>query len=74
MVINKLKKSFTKEHLATSCLFLFSFFLPVGYDALFALVMKWTGSYWTTDLIFYLISGVFFILYILLRRSIKKEQ
>jgi hypothetical protein len=39
------------------------FFLPFGYDGLFALIMKWTNSYWITDLIFYLISGFFFILY-----------
>jgi len=35
------------------------FFLPFGYDALFLLIMKWTGSYWTTDIIFYLISACF---------------
>jgi hypothetical protein len=35
------------------------FFLPLGYDALFMLIMKWTGSYWTTDAIFYLISACF---------------
>jgi hypothetical protein len=35
------------------------FFLPLGYDALFLLIMKLTGSYWITDLIFYLISASF---------------
>lgn len=39
------------------------FFLPFGYDALFMLIMKWTGSYWATDGIFYLISGCFFGFY-----------
>jgi len=42
-----------------------TFFNPFGFDALFALVMKWTGSYWTTDLIFYCISGSFFGAYFL---------
>lgn len=35
------------------------FFLPFGYDALFMLIMKWTGSYWSTDAIFYGISASF---------------
>lgn len=39
------------------------FFLPFGYDALFMLIMKLTGSYWTTDAIFYLISAFFLGLY-----------
>ena len=39
------------------------FFLPFGYDAIFALIMKWTGSYWKADLVFYFISGLFFGLY-----------
>ena len=39
------------------------FFNPFGFDALFALVMEWTGSYWITDLIFYGVSGCFFGLY-----------
>ena len=51
------------DRYAAMSLLLGSFFLPFGYDALFALIMKWTGSYWTTDLIFYFISAVFFGLY-----------
>jgi len=35
------------------------FFLPLGYDALFLLIMNLTGSYWITDLIFYLLSASF---------------
>ena len=35
------------------------FFLPFGYDALFMLIMKLTGSYWAADVIFYLISASF---------------
>lgn len=53
----------TKNRYSAISLLLGSFFLPFGYDALFALIMKWTGSYWTTDLIFYFISAVFFGLY-----------
>ena len=45
--------------IATICLMLSMFFLPFGYDALFMLIMKWTGSYWTTDVIFYFISASF---------------
>lgn len=52
-----------KNKYAAISLLLASFFLPFGYDALFALIMKWTGSYWTADLIFYFISVVFFGLY-----------
>ena len=48
---------------ATICLMFAMFFLPFGYDALFALIMKWTGSYWKADLVFYFISALFFGLY-----------
>ena len=58
----KMNREKTDRYAAMSLL-LGSFFLPFGYDALFALIMKWTGSYWTTDLIFYFISAVFFGLY-----------
>jgi hypothetical protein len=40
-----------------------TFFCPFGYDLLFRELMLWTGSYWTTDLIFYLISALLFICY-----------
>ena len=36
------------------------FFNPFGFDALFALVMEWTRSYWITDLVFYGVSALFF--------------
>ena len=58
----KMNREKTDRYAAMSLL-LGSFFLPFGYDALFALIMKWTGSYWTTYLIFYFISAVFFGLY-----------
>ena len=64
----------SKERMATISLFFCSFFLPFGYDGLFAIIMKWTGSYWVTDGIFYAISLFFFILYYLLRRSAKRDK
>lgn len=53
----------SRKKTATLCLMLATFFLPFGYDALFALIMKCTGSYWITDVIFYFISVFFFGLY-----------
>ncbi len=64
----------TKTNLHHIILMLATFFNPLGFDALFALVMKWTGSFWTTDLIFYCLSGLFFGLYFYLRRREKKEK
>ena len=49
------------------------FFLPFGYDALFKLIMDMTGSYWIADIVFYSISGVFFILYIFLKWFLHKK-
>jgi hypothetical protein len=58
-------KVITKKKMRTAMLILATFFNPLGFDALFALVMKWTGSYWVTDIIFYSISALFFGLYYL---------
>ena len=55
--------------LTAICLFLGSFFLPFGYDAAFAALMKLTGSYWITDIFFYCISACFFGLYFYLSNS-----
>ena len=52
-----------KEKLATLCLMFAMFWLPLGYDAAFALAMKLTGSYWKADFAFYCLSVFFFILY-----------
>ena len=60
------------NNVATFCLMTAMFFNPFGFDALFKAVMDWTGSYWITDLIFYLIAGFFFGLYIYLRYKLKK--
>jgi hypothetical protein len=48
------------------------FFNPLGFDALFKLVMDWTGSYWITDLLFYSVALLFLGLYLLLKKLSKK--
>ncbi len=58
----------SKERLATLSLVLCMFFNPFGFDVLFKTVMELTGSYWITDLIFYLTSASFLGLYIYLRK------
>lgn len=62
----------TKKRIATLCLFLGTFFCPFGFDALFKIVMEWTGSFWITDAIFYLFSGLFVGFYFLLSKGDKK--
>jgi hypothetical protein len=57
-----------REKIATLCLVLCMFFNPLGFDALFKMVMELTGSYWITDLIFYLTSALFLGLYFLLHK------
>jgi hypothetical protein len=54
-------------------LMLAMFFLPLGYDALFKLMMELTGSYWGADVIFYSISGSFWLVYIFLTRYLNKK-
>ena len=51
-----------------------TFFNPLGFDALFKAVLDWTGSYWTTDLIFYLTSASLFGLYFYLNKYHDKTQ
>jgi hypothetical protein len=60
--------------LRQASLMLAMFFLPFGYDALFKLIMDLTGSYWTADLVFYSISGCFWLSYILLTRILNKNK
>jgi len=55
-------------------LMLAMFFLPLGYDALFRLMMDITGSYWGADVVFYSISGLFWLSYILLTKYINKTN
>jgi hypothetical protein len=61
-----------KRKLATICIIMATFFNPAGFDALFALIMRWTNSYWTTDLIFYCLSLFFFGLYFWLSPTAKR--
>ena len=74
MVIEKKQKLkdirvFHPKNIATYCLMASMFFLPAGYDVLFAVIMKWTGSYWITDCCFYCLSAFLFILYILFSKK-----
>jgi hypothetical protein len=64
------------RRLKETSLMLAMFFLPFGYDAIFALILKYTNSYWLTDGVFYIISGLFFMSYFLLTRYLtsKDEQ
>ena len=58
-----------KRNILTVILMAATFFLPLGFDALFALIMQWTGSFWTTDIIFYGISLSLFGLYFYLSKK-----
>jgi hypothetical protein len=58
--------------LKDASLMLAMFFLPFGYDFLFRLIMEVTGSFWRADLIFYGMSGSFFVSYILLSKYLNK--
>lgn len=69
-----ISKSKFLKNAATFCLMAAMFFNPLGFDALFKVIMELTGSYWITDLIFYLIAGLFFGLYFLLHKLSKKEN
>ena len=61
------------KRLKTIALILATFFNPLGFDALFAIITKWTGSYLITDILFYMASALFFGLYFLLAK-IEKEK
>lgn len=63
MLRQHFKDKLTKENMATWSLMMGMFFLPFGYDALFKAILDWTHSYWTTDFVFYCLSGSFFICY-----------
>jgi len=55
-------------------LMLAMFFLPFGYDALFKLIMDLSGSYWVADIVFYSISGCFWLSYIILSKYLNKQD
>jgi hypothetical protein len=77
-VQNKLKQFQKKETRIVlyrdMSLMLAMFFLPLGYDALFKLMMEVTGSYWGADIVFYSISASFWLSYILLTRHLTKKN
>lgn len=53
----------TRQNLALLALMVATFFNPLGFDVLFKMVWDWTGSYWHTIFIFYLLSALFFGVY-----------
>lgn len=55
-----------KEKMATICLFLGTFFLPLGYDVIIKLLLDFGIPYWNIMFIFYLLSACFFGLFIYL--------
>jgi hypothetical protein len=77
VIVKKINKLKEKEHrlmfYKDTSLMLAMFFLPLGYDALFKLMMELTGSYWGADVIFYSISGSFWLVYIFLTRYLNKK-
>lgn len=64
------KKTF-HANLATIALVVATFFNPLGFDVLFKMTMDWTGSYWTTTSIFYVVSAFFFGLFFLFKKLSK---
>jgi hypothetical protein len=78
MIVNKIKNLKQKEKRVIfyrdMSLMLAMFFLPFGYDALFKLIMDLTGSYWVADIVFYSISGCFWLSYILLTKHLNKNK
>lgn len=77
MVVKKIKSLKDKEKrlifYKDTSLMLAMFFLPFGYDALFKLIMDISGSYWVADIIFYSISGCFWLSYIFLTKYLNKN-
>jgi hypothetical protein len=78
VIVKTVKKLKTKDSRLNlykdTSLMLAMFFLPFGYDALFKLIMDMSGSYWVADIVFYSISGCFWLSYILLTRHLNKER
>lgn len=52
-----------KKKIAIVCLALGMFFLPIGFDIAFYMILKLTNSYLATTGIFYLLSASFFGFY-----------
>ena len=62
------------SNVSTVCLMIAVFLNPLGFDALFKLVMNWTGSYWLTDAIFYGGALLFAGLYIFFKKLANKNS
>jgi hypothetical protein len=67
-------KRTTRDKLAGVCLVLGTFFNPLGFDALYALTVRLTGSYWGASLCFYLLSAVFFAGWWVLSRKARGQR
>jgi len=70
-MLRRTRKRISKVREAS--LMLAMFFLPLGYDWAFKLLMDLSGSYWIADITFYLISGFFWVLYIFCTRWLKNN-
>ena len=64
----------TKATLRELILAIALFFNPLGYNELFAFIMKLTGSYWTTSAIFYAIAGGLFSFYLILKKRNRNDS
>jgi len=49
------------------------FFNPLGYNELFAFIMKHTGSYWATAFVFYCTAGTLFGVFLFLKFCYKPK-
>ena len=58
-----------KRNILTTILIMATFFNPLGFAELFAMVESWTGSFLVTDGIFYAVSISLFILYYTLSKK-----
>ena len=68
------KKKSVLHKMKDLSLILAMFFLPLGYDVLLASLMKTTGSYWSAVMVFYFVSGFFWLAYICLGKVIRKLE
>jgi hypothetical protein len=50
------------------------FFNPLGYNEVFALIMSFTGSYWSAAFVMYLFAGTLFTTYFAIRFWDKKKN
>ena len=58
-------KKINRQRMATIFLMIAVFLNPFGYDALQALLIKLTGSFWSANLVLYFLAAFFFGLYFL---------